>query len=193
MKMVPMVLPGLFLVAGVVSALAGDDGRSGASADPGIHAFTMKTIDGEERSLSAYKGKVVLVVNTASECGYTPQYTGLQELFQKYHDRGFVLAAFPANDFGAQEPGTDAQIKNFCSTKYRTTFDLYSKITVKGPGMHPLYKYLTSRPGMTGDVSWNFNKFLIDRDGHVAARWPSKVEPMSPEITAKIESLLSAK
>lgn len=158
-----------------------------------FHSFTMKTIDGEDRSLGSYKGKVVLVVNTASECGYTPQYAGLQQLYQKYKDRGFVIAAFPANDFGAQEPGTDAQIKNFCSTKYRTTFDLYSKITVKGAGIHPLFRFLTSQQGMTGDVSWNFNKFLVDKDGKLVGRWPSKVEPMSAELTEKIDALLPQK
>lgn len=176
----------LFLMAGLVSAIAGNEG-------PTFHSFTMKTIDGEERSLSTYKGKVVLVVNTASECGYTPQYAGLQELYKKYKDRGFAIAAFPANDFGAQEPGTDAQIKSFCSTKYRTTFDLYSKISVTGEGIHPLFIYLTSQPGMNGAVSWNFNKFLVDREGRVAGRFPSKVEPSAPELVTKLETLLRAK
>jgi glutathione peroxidase len=158
-----------------------------------LHSFTMKTIDGAERSLASYKGKVVLVVNTASECGFTPQYAGLEQLYQKYKDKGFAIAAFPANDFGAQEPGTDEQIKTFCTAKYKTTFDLYSKITVKGPGMHPLYKFLTSRPGMSGDIKWNFNKFLVDADGTVVARYDSKVVPLAPELIAKLEPLLRTK
>ena len=136
---------------------------------------------------------VVLVVNTASECGYTPQYAGLEQLYQKYKGKGFAIAAFPANDFGAQEPGTDEQIKTFCAKKFKTTFDLFSKISVKGPGMHPLYQFLTSRPGMSGDIKWNFSKFLVDAKGNVVARFDSKVEPLSPDLIAKLEPLLEGK
>lgn len=158
-----------------------------------VHSFTMKTIDGADRSLASYKGKVVLVVNTASECGYTPQYAGLEQLYQKYKGKGFAIAAFPANDFGAQEPGSDEQIKTFCVKEFKTTFDLYSKISVKGAGMHPLYTFLTSRPGMSGDIKWNFNKFLVDANGNVVARFDSKVEPLSPELIARLEPLLGVK
>lgn len=160
------------------------------ASEPTLHSFTMKTIDGKEQSLAAYKGRPVLVVNTASECGYTPQYAGLQKLYQRYKERGLAVAAFPANDFGAQEPGTNEEIKRFCSSKYRTTFDLYSKITVKGDSMHPLFAWLTSRPGMEGPVKWNFNKFLVDGEGKVVARFDSKVDPLSPELVAKVEGLL---
>lgn len=158
-----------------------------------VHGFAMKTIDGTTRSLGAYKGKAVLVVNTASECGFTPQYAGLEKLYEKYKDRGFAIAAFPSNDFGAQEPGSDAEIKTFCERQYKTTFDLYSKIPVKGAAAHPFYKYLTSQPGATGEIEWNFTKFLVDADGRVVARFPSKVTPESKELVAKLESVLPKK
>jgi glutathione peroxidase len=135
----------------------------------------------------------VLVVNTASECGYTPQYAGLEKLYQKYKDRGFVIAAFPSNDFGKQEPGSDQEIKAFCERQYKTTFDLYSKIPVKGEAKDPLYKFLTSQPGATGEIEWNFTKFLVDKDGRVVARFPSKVTPEAPELTSKLESILPKK
>jgi glutathione peroxidase len=156
----------------------------------GFYSFTMKTISGQEQALDAYKGKVLLVVNTASECGYTPQYEGLEALYQKYKDRGLRILAFPSNDFGAQEPGSDEEIQTFCSTKYNVTFDLFSKISVKGDSLHPLYAWLTSRDGFTGPVAWNFNKFLLTRDGQVAARYPSKVKPLSDELAATLEDML---
>jgi glutathione peroxidase len=165
-------------------------GLPATGGDMTFHSFTMKTVDGADRPLSDYKGRAVLVVNTASECGYTPQYAGLEKLYEKYKDKGFAVAAFPANEFGGQEPGTNEQIKQFCSSKYHTTFDLYAKIKVKGEGIHPLYAFLTSQPGMTGDIKWNFNKFLVDADGKVVARFDSKVDPMSPELTGKLEPLL---
>ena len=156
-----------------------------------IHDFKVKTIDGKEASLSQYKGKALLIVNTASECGYTPQYAGLEALYEKYRDRGFAVLGFPSNDFGAQEPGTNAEIKKFCELRYKTTFPLFSKIPVKGPDADPLYKYLTALPGKQGGVvTWNFNKFLVSPDGKVIEHFDSRVEPMSPELTAKLESVL---
>jgi glutathione peroxidase len=156
-----------------------------------VHDFKVKTIDGKEASLSQYKGKALLIVNTASECGYTPQYAGLEALYEKYKDRGFTVLGFPSNDFGAQEPGTNAEIKKFCELRYKTTFPLFSKIPVKGPDADPLYKYLTGLPGKQGGtITWNFNKFLIAPDGKVIEHFDSKVEPMSPDLTAKLEQVL---
>ena len=156
-----------------------------------VHDFMVKTIDGKEASLADYKGKALLIVNTASECGYTPQYAGLEALYEKYKDRGFAVLGFPSNDFGAQEPGTNAEIKKFCELRYKTTFPLFSKIPVKGPDADPLYKYLTGLPGKQGGaITWNFNKFLIAPDGKVIEHFDSKVEPMSPDLTAKLEQVL---
>ena len=158
-----------------------------------LYGFTMKMNDGSEKSLGDYKGKVLLLVNTASECGFTPQYQGLEELFERYKGQGFEILAFPANNFGAQEPGTDEQIRTFCSTKYHVTFPLFAKSVVKGAGISPLYKFLTTQAGFDGDITWNFNKFLVDRQGKVVARFDSKVTPLSKEITSKVEELLKRK
>ena len=156
-----------------------------------VHDFKVKTIDGKEASLADYRGKTLLIVNTASQCGYTPQYAGLEALYEKYRDRGFTVLGFPSNDFGAQEPGTNAEIKTFCELRYRTTFPLFSKIPVKGPAADPLYRYLTGLPGKQGgEVTWNFNKFLVGPDGKVIEHFDSKVDPMSPELSAKIEKAL---
>jgi glutathione peroxidase len=164
----------------------------GAKAMDGtVLQFTMKTNDGAQKHLADYKGKVLLIVNTASECGYTPQYKGLEELYQKYKDKGFVILAFPANNFGAQEPGTDAQIKQFCSLKYNVTFPLFAKTSVKGADINPLYKFLTTQAGFDGDIKWNFNKFLVDRTGKVVARYDSGVTPSSETLVKEIESYLS--
>lgn len=157
-----------------------------------VHDFTMTSIDGEKAPLSAYKGKVVLMVNVASKCGYTPQYTGLQALYEKYKDKGFVILGFPANNFGAQEPGTDAEIKTFCSTKYNVTFPMFSKVSVQGDDTTPLYKYITTEanPAVAGDVKWNFTKFLVDKKGKVVGRFEPAVKPESEEMSAAIEKLL---
>ncbi|MFN0063892.1 MAG: glutathione peroxidase [Myxococcaceae bacterium] len=160
------------------------------SSEASIHAIEVKANDGTTHSLKEWAGKVALVVNTASECGYTPQYAGLQQLYDRYRAKGFVVLAFPSNDFGAQEPGSDADIKKFCELRYKTTFPLFSKIQVKGDGKHPLYAQLTSTPGASGEVKWNFTKFLVDAQGKVVARFESKVEPTSAELAQKIESLL---
>ena len=157
---------------------------------PSFYAQTVKTIDGTSKKLSEYTGSVLLVVNTASECGYTRQYETLEKLYRRYKDRGLKILAFPSNDFGAQEPGSDEEIKTFCTTTYDVTFDLFSKISVKGGDMHPLYAFLTTKSGFDGEIKWNFNKFLVGRDGTVAARYGSKVEPLSDELIAKLEELL---
>ncbi len=155
-----------------------------------IYNFTMKTIDGKEISLADYRGKPLLIVNVASKCGFTPQYKGLEALYQKYKDRGLVILGFPANNFMGQEPGTDAQIKEFCTLNYGVTFPMFAKISVKGADIHPLYKLLTESSEPSGPISWNFNKFLIDKEGHIAARWGSRTAPESKELIAKLEETL---
>lgn len=154
-----------------------------------VHEFTLKTIDGQPAPLSQYKGKVMLLVNVASKCGYTPQYTGLESLYQKYKDRGLVIVGVPANNFGGQEPGTDAEIKTFCTRTYNVTFPMLSKVSVKGEDKTPLYQYLTSENG--GEVKWNFTKFLVGKDGKVIGRFESKVTPESPEMTQAVEKALA--
>jgi glutathione peroxidase len=155
--------------------------------------FTMKNIDGEDVKLSSYGGKVLLLVNVASKCGYTPQYKGLESIYEKYKEQGLVIMGFPANNFFWQEPGTDEEIKTFCSTKYNVSFPMFAKISVKGGKIHPLYKFLTSKetnPEFSGSISWNFNKFLVDRSGKVVARFGSKDEPESPKVVQAIEQTL---
>lgn len=158
-----------------------------------IYEFEMDDIDGHPVKLADYKGKVLLIVNVASKCGYTPQYAGLEAIYEKYRDRGFAVLGFPANNFGNQEPGTNAEIKQFCAANYHVTFPMFSKISVKEDDKHPLYQYLTgSEQGRQfgGEIKWNFNKFLIDRDGNVIAVYGSKTEPQSQELTGRIESAL---
>jgi glutathione peroxidase len=155
--------------------------------------FTLNSIDGKPAPLSQYQGKVVLIVNVASKCGYTPQYTGLEKVYEKYKDKGFVILGFPANNFMGQEPGTNEEIKTFCSSKYNVTFPMYSKISVKGEDTHPLYKFLTDKqanPTTGGDINWNFTKFLVGKDGKVIARFEPAVTPESPEVTGAIEKAL---
>ncbi len=152
----------------------------------------VKTIDGQEQSLGDYQGNVLLIVNVASYCGYTPQYQGLQELHEKYRDRGLKVLAFPCNDFGAQEPGTNEQIKTFCSTRYSVSFELFDKVHAKGPDQHPLYQWLTNYATPTGDVGWNFEKFLIGKQGEIVARFPSRVAPDDVELIGAIEAALAA-
>lgn len=158
-----------------------------------VYVFAMKNIDGKTISLSAFKGKVLLIVNVASRCGHTPQYKGLEALYRRYKDRGLVILGFPANNFGQQEPGTDAEIKAFCTTKYDVTFDMFSKISVKGPDQHPLYRFLTSPetdPKFSGEVQWNFQKYLLDRNGSIRGKFAPAVEPLSDELTSAIEQAL---
>ncbi|MBE0610423.1 MAG: glutathione peroxidase [Dehalococcoidia bacterium] len=153
--------------------------------------FTMKRLDGSEEPLERYKGAVVMVVNVASKCGLTPQYKGLQAIYEQYRDRGFTVLGFPANDFMGQEPGTDEEIATFCDENYGVTFPLFSKISVKGEAMHPLYQQLTTMPDpIGGDVKWNFQKYLLDREGKVIAKFGPQTTPEDPEVTSAIESLL---
>lgn len=161
-----------------------------------IYGFTMKDIDGKDVKLDKYKGKVVMIVNVASKCGFTPQYEGLQSIYTKYKDQGFVVLGFPANNFRGQEPGTEKEIKEFCSTKYNVTFPMFSKISVKGEDQDPLYAYLTDKqsdPDFGGEITWNFNKFLIDRKGKIVARFDSKDKPESETVTAAIEKYITSK
>ena len=161
-----------------------------------VYDFAAKDIDGKDVKLNAYKGKVALVVNTASKCGYTTQYEGLQKIYDKYKDQNFVVLGFPANNFMGQEPGTNEEIKEFCTLKYKTTFPMFAKISVKGADQHPLYKYLTAadtNPNFAGDIKWNFNKFLVDKDGKVLARFDSKDAPEGETVTKAIETALAQK
>jgi glutathione peroxidase-family protein/type 1 glutamine amidotransferase len=155
-----------------------------------LYAFKMNDIEGKPVSLSKYRGKVLLIVNVASKCGFTKQYSGLQKLYDKYRDQGLVVLGFPANNFGGQEPGTNSEIKNFCSVRFNITFPMFSKISVKGDDIHRLYEYLTNpdkNPGFGGPIQWNFNKFLIGRDGKTVARYPSKAEPLDSKVTQAVE------
>lgn len=155
--------------------------------------FIMKDIDGKTVNLARYQGDVILLLNVASFCGNTPQYADLQKIYDKYKKQGFTILGFPANEFGKQEPGTDKEIKTFCTSKYAVTFPMFSKIVVKGEGQHPLYKYLTEKktdPQFAGDIEWNFAKFLINRKGEVVARIPAKTKPGTVEVVAQIEKLL---
>ncbi len=166
-----------------------------ASATGPIVDHEVETLEGTKQKLSDYRGKAVLLVNVASECGYTPQYAQLQELYGRYKDRGLVVLGFPSNDFGGQEPGDAKQIKEFVTTKFAVDFPMMGKVHAKGPEIAPLYKTLTEETpeGMKGEVKWNFTKFLVDPTGKVVARFESAIEPMSPEVTAAVEKALPAK
>lgn len=156
-----------------------------------LTAIPLKTIDGKDATLKDYSGKVLLVVNVASQCGYTRQYTGLEALYQKYKDRGLVVLGFPCNDFGSQEPGTEAEIKEFCTSRFSVTFPMFSKLHVKGAEQHPLYAALTgSTSPAPGPVKWNFGKFLIGKDGKILQRWDSGTEPDDAKLTGAIEAAL---
>jgi glutathione peroxidase len=159
----------------------------------GVLDFTLNSIDGKPAPLAEYRGKVLLIVNVASQCGYTPQYAGLEKIYEKYKEQGFVILGFPANNFGAQEPGTNEEIKTFCRTKYQVTFPMYAKVSVGGADATPLYQFLTdkkSHPTTGGAIQWNFTKFLIDRHGNVIARFEPGVEPDSADMTGAIEKAL---
>jgi glutathione peroxidase len=165
------------------------------AGDKTIYDYTLNSIDGQPAPLASYKGKVVMLVNVASRCGFTPQYTALESIYEKYKDRGFVIVGIPANNFGAQEPGTNQEIKTFCSSKYNVKFPMMAKVSVKGEDKAPLYQYLTDKsanPKTGGDIEWNFTKFLVGPDGQIVARFEPKVTPDSPEVTGAIEKALSA-
>lgn len=156
-----------------------------------IHELVAKTIDGEAKKLESYAGEVLLVVNVASLCGYTPQYKGLEALHRAYKAQGFRVLAFPSNDFGAQEPGSEAEIKTFCTARYEVTFDLFAKIKAKGEGVHPVFAALTTSPAAAGDVRWNFTKFLVARGGAVIGRFEPNIDPMSAEVRQAVEKALA--
>ena len=155
--------------------------------------FTLDSIDGKPYALSQHKGEVLLLVNVASKCGFTPQYDGLEKIYKKYHDKGLTVIGIPANEFGAQEPGTNDEIKKFCTAKFNVTFPMLAKVVVKGDGICPLYKYLTEKGPKPGPIAWNFNKFLVDRNGVAIERYESKVAPESKELTDAIEKALAEK
>jgi len=157
--------------------------------DTSMLNIPFQTIDGDPASLSDYAGNVILIVNVASKCGYTRQYSGLEELYLKYKDSGLVILGFPANNFGGQEPGTNEEIAKFCSTNYDVTFPMMSKISVKGDDKHPLFAAMTEKSDLPGEIAWNFSKFLIDRQGRLVKRFDSKVEPMSEELVGSIKEL----
>ncbi len=163
------------------------------NAPKSVHDFTMKDIDGKDVSLKEYKGKVTLIVNVASKCGLTPQYKGLQEVYAKYKDKGFVILGFPANNFGKQEPGTESEIKKFCTLNFGVQFPMFAKISVLGDDIHPLYGFLTAEatnPKYAGDIRWNFDKFLVDGKGNVIQRFHPKTKPGDKSIVQLIEKHL---
>jgi glutathione peroxidase len=155
-----------------------------------LHDLSTKLLDGTPKDLRDYSGQVLLVVNTASECGCTPQYAGLQELREKYADRGFEVLAFPSNDFGGQEPGTADQIATFCATNYKVTFPLFEKVSTRGPQQSPVFRYLSAD---YGEPKWNFHKYLVGKNGRVRQAFPSSIEPHAPEVARAIEAALAAK
>jgi len=159
-----------------------------------IYDITVKDIDGKNVSLGDYKGKVLLIVNVASKCGFTPQYTALEATYKKYQGQGFVILGFPCNQFGSQEPGTDAEIKQFCTSKYSVTFPMFDKLEVNGANRHPLYQILAGEESpFPGKIGWNFTKFLIGKDGKIVNRFESKITPDSPQVTSAIEGAIAAK
>lgn len=167
----------------------------GEAAMTNVYDFAMRDIDGKDVRLSVYKGKVLLIVNVASKCGFTGQYAGLESLYKRYAERGLVVLGFPANNFLGQEPGAEAEIKKFCTLNYGVTFPLFSKISVKGKDMHPLYAYLTSKesnPEFSGGITWNFNKFLIGRDGRIAGRFGTRTAPDAKDLIEAMEKALQA-
>lgn len=186
-----LTLAAVAALAGVVATGFAEDTKV-----TGPLEYKIKDIDGKDFDLSKFKGKVVLLVNVASQCGYTKQYEGLQELYAKYEKDGLVVVGIPSNDFGKQEPGSDEEIKKFCSSKYSVTFPMMSKVVVKGTDKVPLYQFLTSKdtnPDFAGEIGWNFEKFLIGRDGKVVARFKSAVEPTSDEMVKAIKTQLEKK
>lgn len=190
-----LAVVGFFLLTMALATTAARAEKGAAAAVAASpYDFKLSDIDGKPASLSGYRGKVLLLVNTASKCGFTPQYEALEKLSKTYRERGLVVAGFPANNFGGQEPGTNAEIKSFCSTKFGVDFPMFGKISVKGDDIHPLYRWLTAKetnPEFAGDIQWNFTKFLVDRQGKVIARFASSVKPDGPELTAAVEKALA--
>lgn len=178
-------------------ALLASSVAAAAPQPASLYDFEVKRINGAKEAepvkLAAYRGKVLLVVNVASKCGYTPQYKGLQAIYDKYAKEGFEILGFPSNDYGAQEPGSSAEIKNFCERNFKVTFPLFEKAHVKGAGVQPLYAYLVENSPTKGEVGWNFEKFLVARDGKIVGRYKSNVTPESKELADAIEAALRAK
>ena len=168
-----------------------DNSEERKSLNKNIYDLSVRTMDGDIKSLSDYKGKVLLIVNVASRCGFTPQYQGLETIYEKYKDRGFEVLAFPCNDFGGQEPGTNDEIRTFCESKYNVTFPLFDKVNVLGNDKSLLYERLINNSNPPGDVEWNFEKFLIDKNGDIAGRYKSKIKPESGELISAVETELS--
>lgn len=195
------MLTGAALLAGLIVILGCSQGQT-ESTDAATEKETMqdtttdfmniplKTITGKDTKLADYSGKVLLLVNTASKCGYTPQYEGLETLYDQYKDSGLVVIGFPANNFGGQEPGSNEEILEFCQTRFSVSFPMMAKVSVKGDDKHPLFKYLTEEAGHDGEIGWNFAKFVIDRDGKLVARFDTKVKPSDPQLVGKIKELL---
>ncbi len=195
MKIISRIL-GAFALIALFGADAPEKPKGESKGGAEVLQYKMKDIDGKDVDLAKYKGKVTLIVNVASKCGYTPQYEQLEAMHEKYKDKGLAILGFPANDFGKQEPGTEQEIKEFCTGKFNVKFDMFGKITVKGDEAPPLYKDLTSKEKngeFGGDIKWNFTKFLVGKDGKVVARYESKVKPDAPEVVAAIEKELAKK
>ena len=188
-----LVIASVFIVRGRTDSAEEASTKEGEVKS--IYDFAMKDINGKEVKLDQYRGKVALLVNTASQCGYTPQYEGLQKIYDRYKEQGFVVLGFPANNFGGQEPGTNEEIKEFCTLRYKVSFPMFAKISVKGEDKHPLYKYLTAggtNPEFAGEIKWNFNKFLVDKQGRIIARFDSKDKPESDKVVQAIEQALKS-
>ncbi|HXG83658.1 MAG TPA: redoxin domain-containing protein [Pyrinomonadaceae bacterium] len=199
LKKLSVLFAALF-IGGLVSAYSfgfiGDSSSPEMTKVKSVLDFTVKNIDGKDVKLKTYKGDVLLIVNTASKCGYTPQYEGLQAIYDEYKAQGFTVLGFPANNFGGQEPGKESEIKEFCESKYKVKFPMFAKISVKGEDQAALYKFLTAKetnPKFAGDISWNFNKFLVNRKGEIVARFSSKDTPESEAVKQAIEKYLKEK
>lgn len=190
-----VLVPTLWAIQALAQAPSRPDASApvtSQSASADVLSLTMSDIDGSPVDLARYRGKVVLMVNTASQCGLTPQYEQLESLYRTYKDRGLVVLGFPANNFGGQEPGTDSDIKQFCSERFDVSFPMFSKISVAGDDKHPLYRALSALPEpLGGDPTWNFTKFVVDRAGRVSARFEPRTRPDAPEVVALIERLLA--
>jgi glutathione peroxidase len=182
-----------FILASIVSLIFPHRSLADTGSLPAIHEFKVKSIEGEQIDLSTYKGKVLLIVNTASQCGFTPQYEDLENLYNKYREQGFTVLGFPANNYGGQEPGSNKEIKEFCKVRFGVTFPLFEKNDVSGENIQPFFKFLTNtaNPDLKGDINWNFEKFLINKDGKLVERFGSFTNPMSGKVIKKIESLLA--
>lgn len=185
----------IFVIFSIV-AVAGGMALAAAVPAKSVLDFSMKSINGQDTPLRQFQGKVLLLVNTASKCGFTPQFKALEEIYKRYQDQGLVILGFPANNFLGQEPGTDEQIKEFCLINYGVSFPMFSKISVRGKDIHPLYQFLVEKetdPGFAGKIPWNFTKFLVDRKGEVVARFEPKRVPDDPLVIAAIEKALQEK